>query len=283
MPAKRGVAGLLKNQTYLMEKLYKDLRFIGIFDVNFQNTTFKLYNPGFTTIENEIFWKGIEGGWEKISLNIWSEISKDAKVVLDIGANSGIYSLVARAVNQESEIYAFEPVKRTAEIFQKNISINDFKHVHLYKKAVSNKSGESIFFDINTESQYSASLSEKMLTNNPDRITYKVQVVAIDEMKEFENKKVDLIKLDVEMHEPEAVEGMIKVLKRDHPILLIEILTDEIAEKIQRQLSGLDYLYFNIDEINSPKRVEKLEKSAYYNFLICDKETAVKLKLNCEL
>jgi hypothetical protein len=54
--------------------------------VIFHNYSFKLNNPGFTTIENEIFWKGINI-WEKTSVSIWIDFSKESRTILDIGAN----------------------------------------------------------------------------------------------------------------------------------------------------------------------------------------------------
>jgi hypothetical protein len=44
-------------------------------------------------------------------------------------------------------------------------------------------------------------------------------------------------------------------------------------------LKHLDYLYFTIDEINRPLRVDKIEKSRFYNYLICSPCIAKKLKL----
>lgn len=69
------------------------------------------------------------------------------------------------------------------------------------------------------------------------------------------------------MHEPEAIEGMIELVKRHKPFILIEILTNDIGSKIQEIFSALNYSYFNIDEINIPRKVEVLTASDHYNFL----------------
>ena len=63
-------------------------------------------------LENEIFWSGLTNGWEKISTRLWIELSKNSKVIFDIGANTGIYSLVSKSINPTSQVFAFEPVKR---------------------------------------------------------------------------------------------------------------------------------------------------------------------------
>ena len=98
-------------------------------------------------------------------------------------------------------------------------------------------------------------------------------------IKEQNINQIDLIKIDVETHEPEVLEGMEEFLKLFKPTLLIEVLNDEIGAKIQNIIKDIDYLYFNIDEVNKPKKVSKIVKSDYYNYLICAPDVAQKLKL----
>jgi FkbM family methyltransferase len=271
-PFKRKLSGLINKNTSLKKKLYKDLRFEGEMRVNVRGKDMKLYNPGFTTIENEIFWNGINHGWEKVSINLWMDLATHAKVILDIGANSGIYTFISHTINPEATIYAFEPVKRTAVLFKKNLELNQSSNIHFIEKAVSNENGMATFYDVPAESQYSASLNEEMLKDINETISYPVEIIKLDEFEELKDKKIDLIKLDVEMHEPEALEGMIKMIKRDKPSFLIEILTDEIADKIESIIGDLNYLYFSIDEINQPKKVDHLRKSEHYNFLLIQEE-----------
>ena len=267
-PAKKFLSEIIKSNKYLKSKLYKDLRFQGNFTTQLAQNKLKLYNPGFTTIENEIFWNGIEQGWEKVSLNIWIHFVSLSSVIIDIGANSGIYSLIAGSVNKNAEIHAFEPVSRTNVLLTRNIELNQFSNIHHHEMAVSNETGESIFYDFDTDSQYSASLNEQMLQDETNRIEYKVQVVRLDEFYPIKHKKIDLIKIDVEMHEFEVLLGMGNLIERNRPIILIEILTDSIGAKIENLFSGLSYLYFNIDELNIPNENKHLVKSNHYNYLL---------------
>ena len=278
-PFKNSLSYLIKRNNWLKEKLYKDLRYTGIMEIEIDNKKLKLFNPGITTIENEIYWKGLNNGWEKISLRIWQQLATHSNVIIDIGANSGLYSFVAYACNPNAEIFAFEPAQRTVEIFKKNLSLNVESKIKLIQKAVSNKTGKSLFYDLPTDTQYGASLNEKMLENFKNRVSYEVEVVSLDTFNELFGKKIDLLKIDVEMHEPEAIEGMIKIIERDKPAILIEILNDDMGSRIESQISKFDYNYYTIDEINLPKKVNKLVKSECYNFLLCNKQIATKLGL----
>ena len=88
------------------------------------------------------------------------------------------------------------------------------------------------------------------------------------------------MKIDVETHEPEVIEGMGKYLKNFKPTLLIEILNDDIASQIQTLIADIDYIYFNLNEKGHIKQVNNLSKSDFHNFLICDKKTALELNLS---
>lgn len=272
LPFKQFHAKILKGFPKILSKLYKDLRFRGVMNVSVENKSFLLYNPGITTIENEIFWFGLENGWEKVSMKLWIELVKNSNTILDIGANTGVYSLVAATVNNHAKVYAFEPVKRTSDILKQNLELNPNLNIQLVEKAVSNSDSLAEFYDLPTDSQYSASLNPEMLASFPNRISYEVETIRLDSYTELNNQKIDLIKLDVEMHEPEALEGMIETIKKNKPTIIIEILTNEIGVRIEQLLSDLGYIYYEIDEINTPCKVKNLRKSAHYNFLLTQKE-----------
>lgn len=272
LPFKQFHAKILIGFPKILSKLYKDLRFRGVMNVNVENKSFLLHNPGFTTIENEIFWFGLENGWEKVSMKLWIELVKNSNTILDIGANTGVYSLVAATVNNHAKVYAFEPVKRTSDILKQNLELNPNLNIQLVEKAVSNSDSVAEFYDLPTDSQYSASLNAEMLASFPNRISYEVETIRLDSYTELNNQKIDLIKLDVEMHEPEALEGMMDLIKKNEPTFLIEILNQTIAEKVEFLLKDLNYICFSLDEENEPKFLGRIMQSDFHNLLLIKKE-----------
>ena len=93
-------------------------------------------------------------------------------------------------------------------------------------------------------------------------------------------EKIDLMKIDVETHEAEVLEGMGEYLEKFKPTMLIEILNNEVGQNVENLVRGKGYLYFNLDEkTDSIRRVEKITKSDFYNYLLCNEQLADELGL----
>ncbi len=278
LPFKREVFTLLKAIAIPPGRMYRHLYFNGVFPVKTGVTTsFDIMHYGFR-IENELFWEGIEHGWECVSLGLWIKLCKNASVIVDIGANTGVYALIAKSVNPRSKVYAYEPVDRVFEKLVKNNELNKYD-IQCSPLAISNKNGEAVIYDNATSDHiYSVTVNQNFFPPTTQVIEKRIQTITLDTIIEQEHiQRFDLLKIDVETHEPEVLEGYAKHLKIHRPTMLIEILTDEIGQKIETMLEGLGYLYFNIDETKGIRRVEKIEKSDYYNYLFCSEETALML------
>ncbi|QOC93483.1 FkbM family methyltransferase [Micromonospora craniellae] len=52
-------------------------------------------------------------------------------VVVDVGANIGLYTLFVKQHNPDAHIYAFEPIPESAEAFEKNILLHGLRDVRL--------------------------------------------------------------------------------------------------------------------------------------------------------
>lgn len=225
--------------------------------------------------------EALKNGWEKISIDYWAKLTKISKVIFDIGANTGIYSLVAKTINPNADVYAFEPSKRVFEKLVDNCRINNY-NIHAEQTALSNTVGETIFYDTYSKHQYSASLSSEMkdalVRDNVKINQYQVNVKTLKAViEEHQIDRIDLIKLDVEMHEVEVLEGFGHYLDKFRPTFLIEILSDELAKRIAPHFNNKGYLYFSIDEETTPLQIPSLEKSKFHNLLICQEAVAKRL------
>lgn len=260
--------------------IYKHLHFTGVIKVKVDDTaSFNMQHYG-TEIENDFFWKGLDGGWEKISMHYWVELCRKAKVVADIGANTGVYSLVAKAINPRSKVYAFEPLKQMFRKLTFNNDLNKYD-IACIEKAASDQNGKAIIYETGNDHVAAASLNEEIRHyGNLNKETV-IDVVTLDTFIQANNvDKIDLIKMDVETHEPNVLEGYKDYLQLHRPDFLIEVLTDDVGEKLQRLFDGLGYFYFNIDDkLGTIRRTDIITKSDYFNYLVCREESAKALKL----
>jgi FkbM family methyltransferase len=260
--------------------VYKHLYFEDVFKVKVDNgKSFRIMHYGME-IENDIFWKGLTGGWEKLSMQLWIKLCKNAKTILDVGANTGIYALAAKATNPQAKVIAFEPLKRVCSRLKRNAGLNNF-NIDCIEKALSNKTGKTIIYENDADFIAAASLNADAKAYGPLNTATEIEAITLDDFISENNLSgIDLIKIDVETFEPQVLEGFKKHLSQFKPTFIIEILMDEVGEKIQRMLDGLGYFYFNIDDKQEKiHRVDQIVKSDYFNYLVCSKETAKTLNL----
>lgn len=279
IPFKKEVFSLLKLIWRPSESVYRHFYFKGVFKVSIDtNHSFKIKHYGFQ-LENDIFWCGLINGWEKVSVALWLKLCGQSSVVVDIGANTGIFSLIAKAVNPKTSVYAFEPVKRVFEKLEANIKLNNYDII-LLEKAVSDYDGYATIYDQPTEHIYSVTVNKNLADLDIKVIETTIETITLDSFIESNKiERIDLLKIDVETHEPEVIKGFSKYLMAFKPAILIEILNDEVGSQIQKAVEGLGYLYFNIDERGPIRRVDRILKSDYYNFLLCSEQTARDLEL----
>jgi FkbM family methyltransferase len=279
VPLKRELYSVIRRLWVPRESIYRHLHFKGVMTVKVdERHSFKMMHHGYQ-IENEVFWAGLGGGWEKVSFGLWIALCRRAQVVLDIGANTGIYALIAKSLNPGAVVYAFEPVQRVYDKLLDNVRHNGFD-IQCIPAAVSDHDGVAVIYDLPTEHIYSVTVNKDLAPAGTATIPTEVRTVTLDAF--FDQAKlagVDLIKIDVETHEGEVLEGCSRHLGRFRPTLLIEILNDQVGARVERTVEGMDYLYFNIDERSGTRRVERITRSDYYNYLLCSREVARDLGL----
>lgn len=260
----------------LSDSITRHLVFDGVITLKLNNgRAIKMQNRRYP-LEQIFFWKGING-WEQYSNMLWQALAKRSDVILDVGANTGVYTLLAKSANPNVKVYSFEPVRNTFKILQENIALNNCTDVTLINDAVSDKEGEAEFYDMKDSILYEASLEKAhvdALKHDRSRFTsYKVKIVSLaNVIEEYKIGKVDLLKVDVETHEPPVIAGMGEYLKKYQPILLIEILNEDVAQRLAPYFSSEDYVFYDIDEQSGYRKVGSLEPSSTYNFIICPKQ-----------
>ncbi|MCF1750310.1 FkbM family methyltransferase [Mariniradius sediminis] len=243
-----------------------------------KGTGFWLYNNAFA-LETEIFWKGFDKiNWEMKTREIWEELSKSSRTILDIGANTGVFSILAKASYPNASVFAFEPQPNIFEVLKKNNTINGFD-IHCIPLALSDQEGELPFYNtgfstFEGNNTTHGSLNKEWRTEKQASI-----IVNVDRLDNFLIKqqvgKVDLVKIDVETLEYEVLKGYGSLLDKHRPILILEIQNQDIGKKVASLFDIHSYFFFWVNEDKGLHSVQSLGENTsqeHLNYLICPEE-----------
>jgi FkbM family methyltransferase len=220
--------------------------------------SFLLRRNGFI-VENRIFWRGLLA-YESAAMLQWIDLCPEAKVIFDVGANIGLYSLVAKTLNPGALVCGFEAMTDLHEKFSRNCQLNKLR-IRSFHEAVCNVDGEAqIHFEPNEPMIAS-------LQRGGRRLSETVKSLRLDTFLEREGiDRIDLMKIDVECIEPEVLEGMGDALKTFRPSIILEILDDSAGERVESMSS--DYKYYSLDDRFGAIEVPHLQPSGSRNFLL---------------
>ncbi len=207
------------------------------------------------------------GSYEPYFTRLLLKNIRAGDTVVDIGANIGFDTInMAKKVGKSGRVYSIEPENENFEILKKNIGANNLKNVMAIKAAIGGRSG---FFNIyKSKENYG---DHKLYEDGSDGLAEWVEVKTLDSMiKEFDIKKVNLIKSDTQGYEPAVLGGGLKTLKRDGPIMFFEYwpggykkadLDYKKMEKMLKQIYGENIFY--IDEyiqVYYKRNLEKIDR-----------------------
>jgi FkbM family methyltransferase len=149
---------------------------------------------------------------------------------LDVGANTGLYTLMAAAVRPDLIVHAFEPLPPIAEILARNIRLNPAikSRIVLHRLALSNATGEADFFE--TINPYgllttSSGLNEAFSRERGETRLHKTATVTMDDWCAHQDlDDIALIKIDVEGFEREVLQGAQFIVPARRPPIGVELL-----------------------------------------------------------
>jgi FkbM family methyltransferase len=122
---------------------------------------------------------------------------KPNDVIIDIGANAGMFSLYAASLSPSITVHAFEPASDTFALLQKNIAANNLTNIHCWQYAVSSMTGE-MPFHLGSGSLGDSTVKEWIGKENIVS-TECVACISLDELFAlFKLSRCDLLKVDCE-------------------------------------------------------------------------------------
>jgi FkbM family methyltransferase len=165
--------------------------------------------------------------------DICNRVSSDA-LVLDIGANIGNHTLYLAAV-AGCRVESFEPNLELCAALRESIALNGFgDRVRLHETGLGRAAGKARFRESKPENLGSQCL---------DLGEGDLSVCLLDSFR-FE-RKVEVIKLDVEGMEIDVLDGASQLLQRDRPLIYVECATEAHFRRMSRWMSAVGYTYWD--------------------------------------
>jgi len=171
--------------------------------------------------------RAIKNNYEK-ELSIIGNFTDKNKEAVDVGVYRGVYTY--KLSKEFKHVHAFEPNPLIYPFLEKNLT-KIVKNMTLKNLALSDSNGDvnlripsrsKSIFKTNYEEIYKlgcATIHEGNKIDNKNN--FKVKKIKLDDL--LEDKNISFVKIDVEGHEREVITGSKKIIKKNKPVLLVEI------------------------------------------------------------
>lgn len=152
---------------------------------------------------------------------------------LDIGAHGGLYSIILKKYFPNLKVFSFEPDKQNRYQLYGNLFLNKLeKEINVFDFGLSNSSKE-VSFGIRKKGNRGGKTIQKSGKE-------KIFVKPLDQVL-LEKNKICFIKIDVEGHEKEVIEGSKNFLKKNQCLIQVEVLNKETFKSFNTFMNGLGY------------------------------------------
>jgi FkbM family methyltransferase len=190
-------------------------------------------------------------GFCEPAAHFMKSLLKPGDVVIDGGANIGLFTLLAAAgVGSQGRVIACEPSPTTMRLLRENVDRNGFDWVELREVALASEPGR-LSLRIFTPGSGFSSFAPADTING---VEVEVEVATLDDVASAVLERLKLVKLDVEGAELRALRGATQVLHRARPDFILELE----PEHLERQGGS-------ITEVQ-----ELFDDAGYIGYSICD-------------
>lgn len=191
---------------------------------------------------------------EEFCIDILRYFLPHTRVMLDVGANTGLYCWVAAHEGRDDlKIQVYEPQADLCQIMERTVTLNNWEN-RVTINALALGAGEGVG---ELHVCGSGSTLDNSFNDNADLPKQTVHIDTLDnQVLKLGKVKVDFIKINVEGFEQAVLEGARSLLIRDQPVLFIEI-ADKVRNRVFRnknyhktlkELHRLGYVILRADE-----------------------------------
>lgn len=201
------------------------------------------------------YWK--DGNLKSFNWPILKELNLSRKVVVDVGANVGTFSLqVAMATRDTTEVLAIEAHPVIASFLRKNILLNRFENIRVVSKAIGADKRKVLLSNLRGDDMNYVTLS--------DHNSIEIEQITLDELT-IAYEEIYLLKIDVEGGEYQVLRGAKDTLRKTR-YLLVEYCPRAYQRSGFALLQVIQILETNGFNIINKDDLEDFNQRSLYDF-----------------
>jgi FkbM family methyltransferase len=184
------------------------------------------------------------GDYEAPNCAYWIERAATAHTIFDVGANVGVYSLLAAASNPDAQIHAFEPSSDVAAALLRNVRMNHFQSITVNVVAVADTSGKIYLHPCTGDSGDNEGMNF-VLQEGAEGSLLTDSMSLDDYCSQHGIDHIDLLKLDIEGGEHDALIGARRLLEAQSIDCIFMELSDWTAKRSGHSTMDISELLLN--------------------------------------
>lgn len=202
----------------------------------------------------------VSGSYEPNELTLLSHTLEPGMTFLDVGANEGLFSLLAaRRLGSEGQVIALEPSPRERRRLERNLALNGLHNVVVLPLAACDRAGTG-WLHVAEEAHAGQSTLGAFAYDIRAEEDASVEMFPLDQLPErCPVPRLDVVKIDVEGAEVAVLRGARQILSRHRPLLLVELLDAALngqgatREQLFAELAALGYELWTFGDRGLPE------------------------------
>ena len=197
---------------------------------------------------------GADGQYEPPLPEVFAAyVERTTGLVIDVGANTGFYALLACAVRDDGIVLGFEPYPDVEHHLRQNIELNNHQdRVFILPLAISDKAGKANLYippDSHGLVETSSSLERSFHPEHSKVIEVSVSTLdTITRSSDWKEMCVSVVKIDVEGHELAVLQGATATIAKWRPVIFVEILNRVDCRSLTSFISEHGYVDFPLHQ-----------------------------------
>lgn len=185
--------------------------------------------------------------WERHSFDLLAEHIVPGSVVIEVGAHIGTHTVrMGQLAGSWGRVYAFEPQRKIYRELHHNLALNGVTNVVALRMAIG--SGETRIIEMNPASPGN---------EGGTGVGAGGDAAELRSLDSFGFERLSLLKIDVETYENEVLDGALDTIRRNRPVMLIEIMgghdpetaSPDVLERIAVTRDKIEALGYSVTQV----------------------------------